>query len=248
MAAKILIVDDEENVLRMLGYALESEGHVVVTAQTGKDALAQVEAERPALIILDRMLPDISGVEVCRQLRGQSGTSDLPIIMLSAQAQVADRISGLKAGADEYVTKPFDSDELVARVGGLLERRAELARKHVAADIPSTGQIVAVFGAKGGVGQTIVAVNLAIALCQTTKKRVVLVDTNVQGGDVGTILGLHARYTILDLLARGDELDDALMSSVLVSHSSGITVLLAPDHREASHAGEALPPDKLLAW
>lgn len=248
MGAKILIVDDEVNVLRMLGYALESEGYEVVTAESGKEALAKVDAERPELMILDRMLPDMSGDEVCGQLRRQSRTGDLPIIMLSARAQVADRISGLKAGVDEYVTKPFDSDEMVARVVGLLERRAELNCGRATSDVPSEGRIVAVFGARGGVGQTVIATNLAIAMSQITKKRVVLVDANVRAGDVGVMLELCPQYTVLDLLCRIDELDDELLNDVLVSHSSGIEVLVAPDQSEVSETGEAVPLKRLLAW
>jgi len=127
MKERILIVDDEENVLRVVGYALQTAGYDVVTADTGQEALVKVADAHPDLVILDRMLPDMSGSTVCTQLRAQSETSDLPILMLSARAQVADRISGLRVGADDYVTKPFEIDEIVTRVAGLLKRRARQA-------------------------------------------------------------------------------------------------------------------------
>ena len=115
MAGKILIVDDEPDLLRLIAYALQIEGYQIVTASTGMEGLRKVQSENPDLAILDLMLPDINGVEICKQLRSQPETADLPIMVLSARVQVADKVRALQAGADEYVSKPVDSDELVAR-------------------------------------------------------------------------------------------------------------------------------------
>ena len=122
MSGKILIVDDDPNALRLIGYSLQVEGYETVTAENGSEALMAVEREHPSLIILDVMMPDMSGLEVCRRLRSNPRTAHLPILMLSAKGKVEDRVTGLKAGGDDYVSKPVDPTELVARVEALTLR------------------------------------------------------------------------------------------------------------------------------
>ncbi len=247
MKAKVLIVDDEPNILRLIGYSLEVAGYEIVTAKTGAEALKVVELEQPDLIVLDVMLPDMSGLDICQQLRKKPQTTDLPIIMLSARAQVADKVEGLKAGADEYVTKPVDAEEMTARVAALLERREHLVQTLAPSQVPDRGQILAVYGPKGGVGRTVVAANLAVALRKVTKKKIVLVDANMHLGDVGLILNAPSKYTILDLLSHADNLDASLINEVLVSHSSGISILQSPSRIDGNGTLEAASLANLFA-
>ena len=247
MKVKILIVDDEPNILRLIGYSLEVAGYEIVTAKTGVEALKVVELEQPDLIVLDVMLPDMSGLDICQQLRKKPQTTDLPIIMLSARAQVADKVEGLKAGADEYVTKPVDAEEMTARVAALLERREHLVQTLAPSQVPDRGQILAVYGPKGGVGRTVVAANLAVALRKVTKKEIVLVDANMRLGDVALILNAPSRYTILDLLSHADNLDADLINEVLVSHSSGISILQSPSQIDGNGTLEAASLANLFA-
>ncbi len=128
MAKKILLVEDEEEILQLAKLYLEKEGFRTCLARTGLDALKQVKAERPDLVILDLMLPELDGLEVCKRIRSDSQTAMLPIIMLTAKAEESDTILGLELGADDYVTKPFSPKALVARVKALfrrLERRPD---------------------------------------------------------------------------------------------------------------------------
>ena len=162
MSKKILIVDDEPNMLRLGEYALKQEGYEILTAENGATALKRIQTEHPDLAILDVMLPDVSGIEVCRQLRANPKTANLPIIMLSARGRVQDKISGLKAGADEYLTKPIDWNEMVTRVSVLLERRRGLSEVREA----KRGRVIGFWGAKGGVGTTTITVNIAAVLAQ----------------------------------------------------------------------------------
>jgi DNA-binding response OmpR family regulator len=118
---KILVVDDEEKIVRIVKAYLEREGYTVVAAYDGKAALAMARTEAPDLVLLDLMLPEVSGWDVCRTLRAES---NVPIIMLTARDEDTDKIVGLELGADDYVTKPFNPRELVARVRAVL-RRAE---------------------------------------------------------------------------------------------------------------------------
>src|SRR5450759_732584 len=117
----ILVVDDEQNIIELARLYLEQEGFRVESANTGKAALDKVKAVDPALIVLDLMLPEIDGWEVCRRVRSNS---DVPIIMLTARDEDVDKIVGLEIGADDYMTKPFNPRELVARVKAVLIRSA----------------------------------------------------------------------------------------------------------------------------
>jgi DNA-binding response OmpR family regulator len=115
----ILVVDDEPHIIELAALYLKNEGYQVVTAPDGEQAMAQIEAAHPALLVLDLMLPEINGWEVCRRVRA---TSRLPIIMLTARSDDVDKIVGLELGADDYLTKPFNPRELVARVKAVLRR------------------------------------------------------------------------------------------------------------------------------
>jgi DNA-binding response OmpR family regulator len=115
----VLVVEDEPSISSFVAAYLKNAGYSVRTASTGAEALRQVNAEKPALVVLDLMLPDIDGVEVCRRIRAQSA---LPILMLTARDEDVDKIIGLEVGADDYLTKPFNPRELVARVKAILRR------------------------------------------------------------------------------------------------------------------------------
>lgn len=119
---KVLIVEDEQDILQLVKLFLEKEGFRVVTAVTGPEGLRGVKAEKPDLVVLDLMLPEMDGLEVCKRLRAAPDTAMLPIIMLTAKAEESDTIIGLELGADDYVTKPFSPKALVARVKALLRR------------------------------------------------------------------------------------------------------------------------------
>ena len=119
MAARILIVDDEPNILGTVAPLLRARGYEVLSAMSGRAALEAVERDKPDLIVLDLGLPDIDGVEVCRQIRQ---TSNVPILVLSARGAEGDKVSALDAGADDYVTKPFGAEELLARIRATLRR------------------------------------------------------------------------------------------------------------------------------
>jgi two-component system, OmpR family, alkaline phosphatase synthesis response regulator PhoP len=119
---RILVVEDEPDIRKLIAYHLLQERFKVLEAQNGEDALELVRSEKPRLIILDLMLPGLSGMEFCRMIRQQPQTMHIPILMLTAKAGEADRVVGLEMGADDYVTKPFSPREMVARVHAVLRR------------------------------------------------------------------------------------------------------------------------------
>jgi two-component system phosphate regulon response regulator PhoB len=118
----ILVIDDEVDLIELLRANLEREGFEVISSSAGKDALDLARRKMPSLILLDLMMPGMDGLEVCRNIRGDSRTSGIPVVMLTAKAAEADRIVGLELGADDYVTKPFSPRELIARVKAHLRR------------------------------------------------------------------------------------------------------------------------------
>ncbi len=126
MAEKILIVEDERNIASFVSMYLKKERYTVDIARDGAEALAKFESTKPDLMVLDLMLPDMDGLEICRQIRS---SSDVPILMLTARDDDVDKIVGLEVGADDYLTKPFNPRELVARIKTILRRSATTARR-----------------------------------------------------------------------------------------------------------------------
>lgn len=119
----VLVIEDEQDIQELISYNLSREGYRVVGAITGEEGLAQVRKEPPELVLLDLMLPGVDGLEVCRQLKNQQSTQQIPIIMLTAKGEESDIVTGLELGADDYITKPFSPKVLIARIRAVLRRK-----------------------------------------------------------------------------------------------------------------------------
>ncbi len=238
--ALILVVDDDPAIGKLLRLVLEQSGYRIHIVTTGEQALSYAAAHPPDLAILDVMLPGIDGYTLCRRLRDLRQTSLTPILMLTAQSDIRDKLAGFNAGADDYLTKPFEPQELAFRVKALLARSQGVSG---ATPKPAQrGHLVSVFGAKGGVGKTTLAVNLAVALARNQNSRVALLDADFSFGDVGAHLNLAPSRTILDLITRADDLDDQVLSKVLIRHESNVQVLLSPYRPEDA---ERIEPEAL---
>ena len=123
MARRILVVEDDPSAQRLISYTLEREGYQVIIASNGMEGLKKARGEEPELLVLDVMLPGLDGFELCHRLRGDPQTAALPILMLSAKAQETDISTGMRVGADDYLTKPADPSEIVRRVAKLLSKK-----------------------------------------------------------------------------------------------------------------------------
>jgi pilus assembly protein CpaE len=232
MAAKILVVDDDQNVQRQLIYTLKQEGYEVVQAGDGAEGYRLWGAESPALILLDVTLPKLDGYQVATKIRAEEGANGhVPIIMLTAEREVEQKVRGLRAGADDYLIKPFHPAELLARMKSLLAR---FAPRDVLVGRPPLGRIFAFYGAKGGVGTTTIAINAAIALNRELGRKVCLVDGNLQFGDHRVFLDLGLdRKSIVDVVT-APTIDTDLIKQVVVKHDSGVDLLLAPPSPETA--------------
>ena len=122
---KVLIIEDEKDIVKMLDYNLRKEGFRIFSANNGEDGLDMARRENPDLILLDLMLPEMDGLDVCKAVKNDAKTTHIPIIILTAKAQESDKVVGLELGADDYVTKPFSPRELIARIKAVLRRLKE---------------------------------------------------------------------------------------------------------------------------
>lgn len=203
MAEKILIVDDDLDTLRLVGLMLERQGYQILAASSGTQALAMVKSEKPDLLLLDLMMPDMDGEEVARRLRADPETQNILIIMFTAKTQTDDKLTGYEVGADDYITKPAQPRELVAHVRAVLGR----AKRMAATASPSRpvgprGKLIGVIGAKGGTGVSTVAANLGVALCNKHRKSVVVTDFRPGCGSIGLELGMTNSQGFTRLLER----------------------------------------------
>ena len=231
MAPRILVVDDDQIIIQITARVLTAAGYEVFKAPSGPEALRQVDEIRPDLIILDVMMPEMDGYEVCRRLRARPTTARLPIMLLTGQESVEEKVRGFEAGADDYMTKPFQPPELQARVKVLLRRA--LASEGGAAQID--GKILATFSLRGGVGVSVLAANLATGLAQLWNCSTVLVDLSLMAGHSALMLNLAQRNTWADVgHMTVDEIDAELVSNLLLPHGSGAFLLAAPRRPEDS--------------
>ena len=122
MATKIFIIEDEPSIIKLVQHNLEKEGFIVSSSLNGNEGLKELKKFQPHLLLLDWMLPDLSGIDICKSIRRESNLKNLPIIMLTAKGESEDKIKGLNSGADDYITKPFSFNELMARIKAVLRR------------------------------------------------------------------------------------------------------------------------------
>jgi pilus assembly protein CpaE len=253
----LLIVDDipetRENLRKLLYF--EPDIDIVGLASNGEEAIGLASALQPDIVLMDINMPDMDGIAASEQIRRAAPVTQ--VIMMSVQSEADYLRRSMLAGAMDFLTKPFTSEELV----GSIRRVHEVgARRRTAmpvqpsggngASAPVTsvrqpapaGKILLIYSPKGGTGCSTVATNLAIALHQLTSKKVALVDTSLQFGDVTVLLNLQGTHTIADATSKIKSLDGQMLAAIMSSHSSGIHVLAAPD---APEVAETITADSL---
>lgn len=253
---RVLIVDDiaetRENIRKLLQF--EPDIDVVAMARTGREAVQLAKETKPNVILMDINMPDMDGITATRLIVRDVPTTQ--IVMVSVQQDTDYLRQAMLAGARDFLSKPPSADELINTIRRLGEISRENERKLSAATVEAgpvsgprkvglDGKVVAFFSPKGGSGCTTLATNLAIAL-QSEDTKVVLVDANIQFGTVHVFLGLKSKYTIVNLVQQGEELDEAFLQSVLAAHPSGVKVVLGPATPEDAELVLASPLKKLL--
>lgn len=255
---KVLIVDDfadtRDSITKLLYFERDIE--VVGSAADAQQGIRMAREQRPDVILMDINMPGMDGIAATEAIYGSN--PECEVIMMSVQGEPDFLRRAMLAGAREYLIKPFTGDELAGSIRQVYElgsdKRARLAAMQqpvmapavAQAPLPS-GQMMAVYSPKGGVGRTTIATNLAIAIRSLTGKRVALVDCSLLFGDIGIMLNLPSNKTISDLVANINALDQDLLEGVLVEHSSGVKVLLAPARPELAELVNAEHVRKILS-
>ena len=244
---RLLIVDDipetRENLRKLLFF--ESDIDVVGAAVNGEEGIQMAIELQPDIALMDINMPGVDGITASERI-----TQQVPfcqVIMMSVQGESDYLRRSMLAGAREFLIKPFSSDELVGSIRRVYQlgasRRQAMPVQQATSGGGVTvaektrqqkGKVVSVFSAKGGVGCSTIAVNVAIALQQNAASKVALVDASLQFGDVGVLLNLYASRTIADLASHSEELDNELLGDIFIPHSSGVKALLAPPRPEVA--------------
>jgi pilus assembly protein CpaE len=231
----VLVVDDlaetRENLMKLLSF--EEDIEVVGAAPDGRLAVETTRQLKPDLVLMDITMPTMDGIAAAEAIRAECPTAQ--VIMMSVHDESETLRRAMLAGAREFLVKPFGADELVTAIRRVAERKrldATTTHRPAAPQEHGGGRVVSIFSPKGGVGRTTIACNLAVALKQSTGKKVALVDGNFQFGDVGVVLNLQPTKTIVDLLPHVADIDAELVGDVVLRHSSGVDVLLAPTRPE----------------
>jgi len=237
---RVLIIDDEPINHQLVAHALEALHCELNFSENGQDGVAKARNLNPDIIITDVMMPDINGYEVTRILRRESQFAAIPILVLTAQAGLQDKLKSFEAGADDHLTKPFEAAELLMRVTALL-RRIE-ASKLPRADAPvlESARMIAVHSLRGGTGASTLAVNLGVGLASLWKKPTALLDLTMTAGQVAMMLNMPLKRTWTDIARyNANELDMDVINSIIGAHESGLSFIAAPtfpSEAEALHS------------
>lgn len=253
MTRKLLVIDDHPETVKLVAMSLRRHGYEVVGAQSGMEGIAMAEESRPDLVLLDLMMPDMDGFEVCRLMRANPKLKGIPIIMFTAKNQVEDKLSGFAAGADDYLSKPTRPAELTRRIEAILARFSQKENGDVPEPNlppipppppppqPETGKIIAIIGSRGGAGTTTLAMNLATALAESNLKTA-LVDMDTCQGHHAVYLGLEPKHDINELVSlSGEKIQEALFDymghyrklDLLLSHPN-IPPTVIPENKVAT--------------
>jgi len=249
MVEKILVIDDDLDTLRLVGLMLQRQGYQISAATNGQQGLEKAIEEKPNLILLDIMMPDMDGYEVARRLRKNADTVKIPILMFTAKTQLDDKVLGFEVGADDYLTKPTHPSELQSHVKALLARSAKPSEETTIDKNEPRGYVIGLIAARGGMGVSSLASNLTASLYNKFKVDVILAELTPGQGSLVLDLGIENENGLAELLSMAPaEITRESVSGQLTQHDAGFKVLAASNHpRDFQLSNQLTQYDNLVA-
>ena len=240
---RVLLIDDEQFYFKLLQKSLKESEYKLEYAKSGGEGLAKIPSFEPELLIVDLKLPELDGFEIVKRLRRDPKFSYIPVIVITSQDELSEKLKAFELGADDYLVKPFQPEELVARIGILARRgRAmQMAQKDTISTSEAT--IVTVHSLRGGVGCSSIVVNLGLAFYKLWGKQTLLLDSVLTAGQVALLLDAKPNATWENLVGLEPEnLDDAVVGEIMCLHKSGIRYVASPRYPIAADtfSGEEL--------
>lgn len=229
MTKKILIVDDQFTIRYLVEHQLKKQGFATLMAKDGPSALNAARSEKPDLIVLDVMMPDMDGFDVLQRLKADPELAHIPVIFLTTLSSKEDKLRAFKLGAEDYLTKPFQADEFIAHVMAALRAGRPSPKNQGISQ--NKGHVIALFSPKGGVGTTTLTIQLGEAIALREGLQVVMIDLALPLGGLATMLKLYTTRHIIGLLkTASEEYSLELISHFAQNHRSNLKVIPAPGY------------------
>ena len=227
---RILMIDDEPVFFKMAASVLQNRGYELEYARNGRDGLAAIASFQPEIIIADMRMPDMSGFDILQHLRRDPRYNQIPVIFLTSVKTLEDKLKAFELGADDYLIKPFEPEELAARLD-ILARRAKALQLSTELGTPSQNvpTTVALHSLRGGSGVSSLAVNLALSYYQIWEKPTLLIDTAFFASQVAMLLNVSPRSTLGKFADfQASDIDEAMIDDLINTHSSGLHFIASP--------------------
>ena len=226
---RVLLIDDEQFYFKLLQKSLREAEYTLEYAKSGDEGLAKIPSFEPELLIVDLKLPGLDGFEILKRLRRDPKFSYIPVIVITSQDELSEKLKAFELGADDYLVKPFQPEELVARMGILARRGRAIQMAQKDATGTNDATVVTVHSLRGGLGCSSIVVNLGLAFHKLWGKRTLLLDSVLTAGQVALLLDAKPTATWENLVGLEPEnIDDAVIGEIMCSHKSGIRYIASP--------------------
>ena len=226
---RVLLIDDEQFYLKLIQKKLKESDYELEYAKSGAEGLAKIASLDPGLLIIDLKMPEMDGFEILDRLRRDAKFSNIPVIVITAKDELSEKLKAFELGADDYLVKPFQPEELVARMGILTRRGKAAELQGSSSKRIADASVIAVHSLRGGLGCSSIAVNLGLAFQKLWNKQTLLVDGVLTAGQIALMLNAKSHATWENLVGiREDSLDDLVVDEMLCEHESGIRYIASP--------------------
>lgn len=226
---RVLLIDDEQFYFKLLQKALKEPEYKLDYAKTGSEGLSKIPSFEPEILIVDLKLPEFNGFEILERLRKDPKFSYIPVVVITSKDELSEKLKAFELGADDYLVKPFQPEELVARIGILARRGRAMQMVQKESTKVSTATLVTVHSLRGGLGCSSIVVNLGLAFQKLWGKQTLLIDSVLTAGQVALMLDAKSTATWENLVGvEAENIDDAIVAEIMCPHKSGIRYIASP--------------------